>query len=72
MIKTFVVARATYRQRGLLLNSSRVFTMFNVKFVSCCNHFKRPVRCRSVDALFKSTTVPHIFSQNPMLQMYVH
>lgn len=34
MIKTFVVARATCRQRGLLLISSRVFTMFNVKFVS--------------------------------------
>ena len=34
MIKTFVVARATYRQRGLLLISCRVFTMFNVKFVS--------------------------------------
>ena len=32
--KTFVVARATYRQRGLLLIRSRVFTLFNVKFVS--------------------------------------
>ena len=34
MIKTFVVARATYRLRGLLLIKSRVFTLSNVKFVS--------------------------------------
>ena len=33
MIKTFVVARATHRQHGLLIRC-RVFTLFNVKFVS--------------------------------------
>lgn len=35
MIKTFVAARASYRQRGLLLISSGIFIMFKfVKFVS--------------------------------------